>query len=69
MTRHGTSQHPQVNGVLVPDLKARVEEQEKWKRARERTAKQLGGLWAAAGGMIVDRYGLVPERGGAWLRG
>jgi len=35
---------------LISSLKERLEEQERWARAREKTAKQLGSNWGQPAG-------------------
>ncbi|GAX80871.1 hypothetical protein CEUSTIGMA_g8306.t1 [Chlamydomonas eustigma] len=43
----------QILDLVVPSIRVRIEEQERWNKAREKTAKMLGSLWASAEGRSV----------------
>ena len=48
---------PQLWDSVIPSIKEREEEQQRWARAREKTAKQLGSNWGglSGGGEVFGR--------------
>ena len=47
--------HLQILDLVIPSIKERREEQERWAKAREKTAKQLGSNWGASAGEVFGR--------------
>ena len=50
-----SNHHLQILDLVIPSIKERREEQERWAKAREKTAKQLGSNGGASAGEVFGR--------------